>query len=256
MTLSDAIILGIIQGITEFLPVSSSGHLVIAQVLLGINMPGNVLEVITHIGTLFSVIFVFWKELISILKTIQNSATKKYILLLFIGTLPALVIGLGSKNIIYGFFDSIYVVGGALLFTGIILLATQKFSFSFNNKQLNWKKSLAIGIAQAIAIIPGISRSGMTICTSLALGISGKDAAKFSFLLAIPAISGAGLLIALDMKGGPISIPITQLIAAFISSFSVGYISLKWLLGLLESGKFHLFGYYCIIVGLIAFCMG
>lgn len=254
MTVYDAIILGIIQGITEFLPISSSGHLVIAQVLLGINLPGNVLEVITHIGTLFSVIFVFWKELISIFKTIQNSATKIYILLLFIGTLPALVIGLGGKNIISGFFDSIYVVGGALLFTGIILLATQKLSF--NNKQLNWKKSLAIGIAQAIAIIPGISRSGMTICTSLALGISGKDAAKFSFLLAIPAISGAGLLIALDMKGGPISIPITQLIAAFISSFSVGYISLKWLLGLLESGKFHRFGYYCITVGLITFCMG
>ena len=254
MTLSDAIILGIIQGITEFLPVSSSGHLVIAQVLLGINMPGNVLEVITHIGTLFSVIFVFWKELISIIKTIQNSATKKYILLLFIGTLPALVIGLSGKNIISGFFDSIYVVGGALLFTGIILLATQKLSL--NNKQLNWKKSLVIGIAQAIAIIPGVSRSGMTICTSLALGISGKDAAKFSFLLAIPAISGAGLMIALDMKGGPNSIPLPQLMTAFISSFAVGYISLKWLLGLLESGKFHRFGYYCITVGLITFCMG
>ena len=177
-----------------------------------------------------------------------------YILFLFIGTLPAIVIGLGGKNIISGFFDSIYVVGGALLFTGIILLATQKLSLK--NNQLNWKKSLAIGIAQAIAIIPGVSRSGMTICTSLALGISGKDAAKFSFLLAIPAISGAGLLIALDMRGESISIPITQLMAAFISSFSVGYISLKWLLGLLESGKFHRFGYYCITVGLITFYMG
>ena len=140
-----------------------------------------------------------------------------------------------------------------MLFTGIILLATQKLSLK--NNQLNWKKSLAIGIAQAIAIIPGISRSGLTICTSLALGISGKNAAKFSFLLAIPAISGAGLLIALDLKDGPISIPITQLMAAFISSFSVGYISLKWLLGLLESGKFHRFGYYCITVGLITFCI-
>ncbi len=145
MTVYDAIILGIVQGITEFLPISSSGHLVIAQALLGINMPGNVLEVITHIGTLFSVIFVFWKELISIFKTIQNSATKIYILFLFIGTIPAIVIGLGGKNIISGFFDSIYVVGGALLFTGIILLTTQKLSLKDN--QLNWKKRIFISVS-------------------------------------------------------------------------------------------------------------
>jgi undecaprenyl-diphosphatase len=120
-------------------------------------------------------------------------------------------------------------------------------------EQLNWKKGLIIGISQAIAIIPGISRSGMTISTSMALGISGKDAAKFSFLLAIPAIAGAGLLTALDMPSGSSLIPIPQLMAAFFSSLVVGYISLKWLLGLLESGKFYRFGYYCITIGLITF---
>jgi len=251
MTLSDAIILGIIQGITEFLRISSSGHLVIAQVLLGINMPGNVLEVITHIGTLFSIIFVFWKELISIIKTIQNSATKKYILLLFIGTLPALVIGLGGKNIISGFFDSIYVVGGALLFTGIILLATQKLSL--NNKQLNWKKSLVIGIAQAIAIIPGVSRSGMTICTSLALGISGKDAAKFSFLLAIPTtLIASGKIIktkVIDFSNLEI------LIVGSITSFLFAIIAIKTFLKIVEKYRFIPFGIYLIVLGLlIQFC--
>jgi len=251
MTITDAIILGIIQGITEFLPISSSGHLVIGQELLGVNTPGNVFEVVTHIGTLLSVILVFWKELATILKTIQNSDTQKYVFYLLIGTLPAVIIGLGGKDIISSLFESTQMVAGALLVTGIVLLGTQ--NLKKKNEQLNWKRGLLIGMAQAIAIIPGISRSGLTISTSLALGISGKDAAKYSFLLAIPAISGAGLLTALDMKTGTIPIPFPQLMTAFICSFSVGYISLKWLLGLLENGKFHRFGYYCISVGLITY---
>ncbi len=251
MTLSDAIILGIIQGITEFLPISSSGHLVLGQELLGVNMPGNVFEVVTHIGTLLSVIFVFWKELAAILRSIQSLDTQKYIVYLLIGTLPAVIVGLGGKDIISSLFDSIYLVAGALIFTGIVLLGTQKLREK--RERLNGKKGIVIGMAQALAIIPGISRSGLTISTSLALGLPGKEAAKFSFLLAIPAISGAGLLTALDMEPGTFSIPLPQLSAAFVSSFTVGYISLKWLLGLLESGKFHRFGYYCITVGLITY---
>ena len=251
MTLSDAIILGIIQGITEFLPISSSGHLVLGQELLGVNMPGNVFEVVTHIGTLLSVIFVFWKELAAILRSIQSLDTQRYIVYLLIGTLQAVIVGLGGKDIISSLFDSIYLVAGALIFTGIVLLGTQKLREK--RERLNGKKGIVIGMAQALAIIPGISRSGLTISTSLALGLPGKEAAKFSFLLAIPAISGAGLLTALDMEPGTFSIPLPQLSAAFVSSFTVGYISLKWLLGLLESGKFHRFGYYCITVGLITY---
>ncbi|MBN4080959.1 undecaprenyl-diphosphate phosphatase [Caldithrix abyssi] len=253
MTLSDAILLGIIQGVTEFLPISSSGHLVLGQELLGVNLPGNVFEVVTHIGTLLSIIFVFWKELAVIFKSIQHPETQKYIFYLLIGTLPTVVIGLGGKEIISSLFESIHMVAGALLITGIVLLSTQKLRAK--NNDLNWKKGFIIGIAQAIAIIPGISRSGMTISMGLALGISGKDAAKYSFLLAIPAISGAGLLTALDMKAGTIPIPFPQLMTAFITSFAVGYITLKWLLGLLESGKFHRFGYYCITVGLITYLL-
>ncbi|MBC8346009.1 MAG: undecaprenyl-diphosphatase UppP [Candidatus Marinimicrobia bacterium] len=251
MTLTDAIILGIIQGITEFLPISSSGHLVLGQTLLGVNTPGNVFEVVTHLGTLLSVLYVFWKELSSMIHSLQKQDTQKYILFLIVGTLPAVIIGLAAKDMITDLFESISMVAGSLIFTGIILLLTQRLNEK--SKQLNWKKGLMIGLTQAFAMIPGISRSGMTISTGLALGLSGKDAAKFSFLLAIPAIAGAGLLTALDVEPGSISIPFFQLSLAFFSAFIVGTISLKWLLGLLESGKFHLFGYYCLMVGLITY---
>ena len=167
------------------------------------------------------------------------------------GTLPAVIIGLAARDMITDLFDSIPMVAGSLIFTGIILLLTQKLNR--NNKQLNLKKGLLIGLTQAFAMMPGISRSGMTISTGLALGLSGKDAAKFSFLLAIPVIAGAGLLTVLDTQPGSISIPMLQLLLAFFSAFIVGTISLKWLLGLLESGKFHRFGYYCIMVGLITY---
>jgi len=200
MTLFDAIILGIIQGITEFLPISSSGHLVLGQALLGVNSPGNVVEVVTHLGTLLSVIWVFWKDLSSILISFQNKDTQKYILFLIMGTLPAVIIGLAARDMITDLFDSIPIVAGSLIFTGIILLLTQKLNR--NNKQLNLKKGLLIGLTQAFAMMPGISRSGMTISTGLALGLSGKDAAKFSFLLAIPVIAGAGLLTALEYSAG------------------------------------------------------
>ena len=133
--------------------------------------------------------------------------------------------------------------------TGLILFFSKKVKN--NSLQIDAKKALLIGITQAIAIVPGISRSGITICTALALGMSGKNAAKFSFLLAIPAISGAGLLLVLDPQSNITFIPLTSLIMAFMSSFVVGYICLKWLLNLLESGKFYFFGYYCFMIGLI-----
>ena len=126
MTIFDAIILGIIQGITEFLPISSSGHLVIGQELLGVNMPGNLFEVVTHLGTLLSVIFVFWNDLSKIVLSVQSRDSQRYILFLLIGTLPAVAFGLGGKDLITGFFDSIQMVAGALIFTGIILLSTKR----------------------------------------------------------------------------------------------------------------------------------
>jgi len=249
MTLFDAIILGIIQGITEFLPISSSGHLVLGQALLGVNSPGNVVEVVTHLGTLLSVIWVFWKDLSSILISFQNQDTQKYILFLIMGTLPAVIIGLAARDMITDLFDSIPMVAGSLIFTGIILLLTQKLNRK--NKQLNLKTGLIIGLTQAFAMIPGISRSGMTISTGLALGLSGKDAAKFSFLLAIPvmaAVSGYDLLKHYqDFANANWG----AFLVGFIVAFVVAYATIKLFLAFIQRFTFVAFGIYRIIFGVI-----
>ena len=249
MTLLEAIILGVIQGLTEFLPISSSGHLVLGQYVLDIKLKGNSFEIVTHLGTLVSVLCIFWKEILSLILDITDKNNRKYIFYLILGTIPAVVIGFVAKSYISELFESVQLVSIALMVTGLILFYSKKVKN--NSLPIDAKKALLIGITQAIAIIPGISRSGITICTALALGMSGKNAAKFSFLLAIPAISGAGLLLALDPQSDITFIPLTSLIMAFMSSFIVGYICLKWLLSLLESGKFYFFGYYCFMIGLI-----
>ena len=253
MTLIDTIILGALQGITEFLPISSSGHLVLGQALLGIEIPGNAFEVVTHLGTLLSVFCVFWKDIISLVSKINHKESQKYLSFIVFGSLPAIVVGLVGKKMISDVFDSVNLVSSALMFTGLVLFLSQKLKSGSN--PISLRNGFMIGLAQAVAIIPGISRSGMTITIAMAMGISGKEAAKFSFLLAIPAISGAGLLTALDTSFSLISIPYMFLFSAFLSAFIVGYFSLKWLLGLLESGRFHLFGYYCIFVGLLTLIM-
>ena len=249
MTLLEAIILGVIQGLTEFLPISSSGHLVLGQYFLDVKLKGNSFEIVTHLGTLVSVLCIFWKEILSLTLDITDKNNRKYIFYLILGTIPAVVIGFGAKSYISELFESVQLVSIALMVTGLILFFSKKVKN--NSLQIDAKKAFLIGITQAIAIVPGISRSGITICTALALGMSGKNAAKFSFLLAIPVISGAGLLLALDPQSGITFIPLSSLIVAFISSFIIGYICLKWLLNLLESGKFHFFGYYCFMIGLI-----
>ena len=249
MTLFEAIILGTIQGLTEFLPISSSGHLVLGQMILDVKIQGNEFEVVTHLGTLVSVLCIFWKEILSLILNITDKNTREYIFYIILGTIPAAIIGFGAKSYISELFDSVQLVSVALMVTGLILFFSQKVKK--NSLTIDANKALLIGITQAIAIIPGISRSGITICTALALGMSGKNAAKFSFLLAIPVISGAGLLLTLDSQSNITLIPLTSLIMAFLSSFVVGYICLKWLLNLLESGKFYFFGYYCFLIGLI-----
>jgi len=247
MTIIDGIILGAIQGFTEFLPISSSGHLVLVQDLLGIKQPGNDFEITLHIGTLCSILVVFYKDIKDIILTVSSKETQKYILLILIGTLPAVVIGLGLKDFFEQLFDDLIIVGFALIFTGLVLMSS--FHFKRNNKEHSIVTSFLIGLAQAVAIIPGISRSGMTISCALLLGMSPNQAAKFSFLLAIPVISGAGLLMAADMETG-FNMGLSTSLAGLITSFCIGIISLKWLLGWLEDGKFHYFGLYCFFIGI------
>lgn len=251
MTIFESFILGVIQGLTEFLPISSSGHLVLGQELLGVSVPGNAFEVVVHLGTLCSVLIVFWNDILQLLKTLKSNTTQKYILALAIGTIPAVVIGLLFKDIIGEAFENIKVVATTLLITGVILLSTKFIKLKKNDITVG--KGLLIGITQAMAIIPGISRSGITISTGMFLGIAPDEAAKFSFLLAIPAIAGAGLLTSLDLiETGMISLSSSVLTVGFLSSLIVGWLSLKWLIGLIKSGKFHWFGVYCIFAGIIS----
>ena len=248
MTFIEGIILGIIQGLTEFLPISSSGHLVLVQEILGLELPGNDFEILLHLGTLCSILVVFFKDIKNIFLTVSSKETQRFILMIIIGTLPALVIGLGLKDLIAELFDNLLVVGFALIFTGLTLIS----SFYFNRQKNEYSifRSFLIGIAQAVAIIPGISRSGMTISCALLLGLDSKQAAKFSFLLAIPVIGGAGLLMLTDIETAS-SIDFSTLMGGLFSSFFIGVVALKWLLAWLEDGKFHYFGIYCLLIGII-----
>lgn len=251
MTIFEAILLGIIQGLTEFLPISSSGHLVIGQKMLGISVAGNVFEIVVHLGTLVSVLIVFWNDIGQLLTSLKSVSTKKYILAITIGTLPTVLVGFILRDVITEAFESIEVVAITLMITGIILFTTKFIKTKVRDISIG--RGLLVGIAQAMAIVPGISRSGMTISLGMHLGIAPDKAAKFSFLLGIPAIAGAGLLTGLDLLelSEPI-LPWSVLLFGFFSSLLVGWISLKWLLGLIKLGKFHWFGVYCIIIGLIS----
>jgi len=244
----DTIILAILQGLTEFLPISSSGHLVIGQRLLNINLPGNAFEVVLHLGTLMSVLTVFRGEIKAIIFNLSDSSNQYYIFALVFGTIPALLVGLLLRDSISLIFDDIRFVSLSLICTGIMLI-TSKFIVKRNVK-LTLFIGLLIGLAQAAAIIPGISRSGATICMGILMGLSAPKAARFSFLLSIPVIIGAGLLTAINIKTIPFGFDIVLLGIFF--SYLVGWISLKWLLTILNSGKLYWFGVYCLLLGIIA----
>jgi len=250
MTILDSILLGILQGFTEFLPISSSGHLVLAEYLLGVSTPGLVFEVTVHLGSLISILIVFWQDIKEILLSLHDRSTRHLILVLVVGTIPAVLVGLLFKDWFAAAFDNIALVGATLMLTGIILIST-RFAKS-KNAELTYFNGLIIGIAQSLAITPGISRSGSTIAAGLILGISSKDAARFSFLLAIPAIVGAGLLTGLEIVStANANIFSIENISAFFTSLVVGVFALKWLLKTLKTGKFHWFGIYCLSIGLI-----
>ena len=246
MQIVDVIILGVLQGLTEFLPVSSSGHLVLGQYLLNVKSPGNTLEILFHIGTLGSVIFVFSLDIMNILITIKKKSTQKLLIYIFVATIPAIIIGLSLSNKIETLFESVNSVGFALLFTGLVLILSS--IFKNKNSENSLFASMVIGFGQALAIIPGISRSGMTIALALFFGFSPKESAKFSFLLSIPVIAGAGILGIQDIQSNEI-FSADIIIAALLTSFLIGIIALKVLIKLLELGKFYIFGVYCICLG-------
>lgn len=250
MSLFEAIGLGALQGVTEFLPISSSGHLVLGQHLLGIEIPGNEFEVWVHVGTLLSILVVFRSEIGRLISSVSEPESLKYLGVLLIATLPAVVVGLFFKESIQGAFDRVNLVGLALIVTAGLLFMTRIRKPA--DVWITAQFGLIIGMAQALAIMPGISRSGATIATAMIFGVHPEKAAQFSFLLAIPVIAGAGLLTAIESSSCNENLLSNQAIwGGLLSSFLVGWLSLRWLIDVLKRGKFHWFGYYCFGVGIL-----
>jgi len=241
------ILLGFIQGVTEFLPVSSSGHLVILQRVLGVGGEEIALSVILHLGTLFAVIIFFFKDILKLLGNIKS------LLLIAIVTIITGTIGIVGKDFFEGLFSSLKPVVLALVVTGIILLLTKRFMDAKRNS-LNIKDAFFLGLAQGLAIIPGISRSGITISTLLFRKIDRETSFKFSFLASIPVILGAALLEAKKIDFA-LQFNLLNFAAGFMSSFLTGLFAL-WVLKLvLQKAKLHYFGYYCIVVAIATFLL-
>lgn len=246
MEIWKAVILGIIQGITEWLPISSSGHLVLGEKVLGLEVP-IIYDIILHIASLLVVLLVFWRPITQLVIGLLKGERRHYMYLLYIviATIPIALIGVFFNDLIKSIFKSLYTVGGSLIFTGFILLLTKGRK---GNKDIDTRSSAGIGLMQALAILPGISRSGMTISAGLLMGRRREEVARFSFIIFIPAILGALVFEAREMTA--ISQPI-PLIVGFIVTFVIGYASLKLLLRIIRNDKFYLFGYYCLLLGLV-----
>jgi undecaprenyl-diphosphatase len=251
MDLLTIALLALIQGITEFLPVSSSGHLVIAQHFLSWNRDNVLLDATLHLGTAAAIVWVFRNDIRTLVAGLfSRDAAKKRdsfrtSAFLALGTIPAAAAGLAFK----GFFERMFLDPRT---TGALFFVTAAFLFASALRKrlsapLNARKAAAIGFAQALAILPGVSRSGTTISTALLLGTERKEAGRFSFLLGLPVIFGAALL---ELRGvSATSLPPGLFLAAFAISLAVGVIALKLLLGFIDRGKLHYFGYYLVALG-------
>jgi undecaprenyl-diphosphatase len=255
MSLVEAIILGIIQGLTEFLPVSSSGHLELAKVILGDNSipkESMLMTVVLHGATALSTIVVFRKEIMEIVRGLfkfKNNDELKFSLNIVLSMIPAGIIGVLFNDEIELFFGGkILLVGSMLIITAILLIFADKAKKT--NKKVGVGQAILIGISQAIAILPGISRSGATISTSVLLGIDREKAARFSFLMVVPLILGKMAKDIMDGAFDTIESSISVYIIGFIAAFITGIIACTWMIKLVKNSKLKYFAYYCIVVGL------
>lgn len=238
MTLLQAILLGIVQGITEFLPISSSGHLILGETLLNLEVAQlKTFDVVVHVGTLLAILTYFWKDVWKV----------KLWPWLILGTIPAVVVGLTLEDQIDAIFRSALAVGIVMIIVGAIFMIPESWARRTKDKKLQWWQVVLVGMAQAVAIIPGVSRSGSTIFTGTMLGMRREEAARFSFLLGAVAITGAGILTALDLNGATVEWGV--LTAGFISSFIAGFLSVKWLMKYLKHHSLKVFGIYLMSLG-------
>lgn len=251
-----AIILGVVQGLTEFLPVSSSGHLQLANELLGTNLdPENNLtfSLTLHAATVLSTIVILWSEIWRLIKGVFSrtfTPEQAYVLKIVISMIPVGIVGLFFKDYIEAAFSSIAVVGCMLLLTAA-LLSFAYYAKPRQKQDISYRDAFIIGLAQAVAVMPGLSRSGSTIATGLLLGNNKQSVAQFSFLMVLPPILGNALLDALkgDFGGGVETVP---LIAGFVAAFVTGCIACKWMIDIVKRGKLIWFAVYCAVAGIVA----
>ena len=252
MSLLEAIILGLVQGLTEFLPVSSSGHLVIFQKILGLNEPGITLEVLLHFATLLAVLVVFRRDFTDLLNFTRDKKSGRYLLMLLIGVASTGIIYLIFNRFVAALFQSTLLVGLMLMVTGLLLQLTRFTPGGKKDKErIKVKDAALVGVLQAIAIIPGISRSGTTILGALWRGLNRETAVKFSFMLAAPVILGATLLEVKELIAtGLEKAMLINYLAGGLFAFLAGIFAIKVFIRLLKGHKLHYFSYYCLAAGL------
>lgn len=246
-----AIVLGVVQGLTEFLPVSSSGHLVLAERLVGVTTPGVFVEVALHVATLGSVFVVYGRRIIELGQGLVNgdAGHRAYVWLLVLATIPAGLAGVLLGDLIERAFDSLLAVGIAFLVTGTILWSTRRGGGS--REAPTAAGAVGIGLMQALAILPGISRSGSTVAAGLWSGLGAQRAAEFSFLMAVPTIGGAAALEMREAAAGAGAVGIGPLLLGCAAAFVSGVWAIRFLVALLRRGTFHRFAPYCWLVGVL-----
>ncbi len=265
MDVIDALILGIVQGLAEYLPISSSGHLEICREILGLKLEGSEaleFDVALHVATVLSTIVVLWKEFVPLCKsffTVARDDNFYYVCKILLSCMPVAVVGLCFKSFVEQFFgDGLTVVGICLLVTAALL----SFAYFFRNPErearegvkghdITWLDAFIIGCSQALAVLPGLSRSGTTIATGLLLGDKRDKIAQFSFFMVIIPILGEALLEIADMGKGESVVGMLPLVVGFLSSFIVGCIACKWMLNIVKKGKLVWFAVYCLAVGIL-----
>ncbi|MDZ7672378.1 MAG: undecaprenyl-diphosphate phosphatase [Halanaerobiales bacterium] len=251
MEIIKIIVLGFVQGLTEFLPISSSGHLVIMQKIFGIKENQLLITVLLHFGTLIPVLIIFWEDIKEILSFKKDK--RHFIFLIIVASIPTALIGIFFEDFFENLFASTVSTAVMLIITGFILLIGDRLAnYDKEITNFKWLNAVLVGIAQGMAIIPGISRSGSTITASLVQGLKKEDAAKFSFILSIPVIGGAGLLKINDaFSQGVSNFNTLAIVLGMISAVISGYLAIKYFIYILKSKKLIYFSYYLWIIGAI-----
>ncbi|MBR5918388.1 MAG: undecaprenyl-diphosphate phosphatase [Prevotella sp.] len=260
----EALILGLVQGLTEYLPVSSSGHLTIGQEVLGVSSTDNLaFDVVVHVATVCSTLVILWKEVAWLLKGIfvkshkpgeRLNEAQRYLLAIIVSMIPVGIVGVFFKDYVEEIFGSGLLVVGCMLLVTAALLAFSYYAKPRQKEEISLKDAFVIGVAQAAAVMPGLSRSGSTIATGLLLGNKKEKLAQFSFLMVIPPILGEALLnVVKAVKGGAEAavgeLSTTALIVGFLAAFVSGCFACKWMIDIVKRGKLIYFAIYCAVVG-------